>query len=215
MNSDTPTHAQIVISLVPLPPEKKKATTRYLKVQRTLASLTDQGVYSITLPGNQPGEIRESISVLQKNANYRIRGEPIIVTSPDDSAYDLPDEDLLNDLAEYLYAWLRTRESLRYTLAVWGLNQSEAARLFGVRRQALSKWLKKGIPSKRLDSVADLAAATDVLTHYLKRDRIPAVVRRPIPEKAGKSLLDLLGRGKTQEILETCRAMFDFRAVSY
>jgi hypothetical protein len=35
-------------------------------------------------------------------------------------------------------------------------------------------------------------AATDVLERYLKRDRIPAVVRRPAPLLGGVSLVDLL-----------------------
>ena len=54
-----------------------------------------------------------------------------------------------------------------------GLSQAEAARLFGVSRQALAKWVHHGIPSDRVRAVSDLAAATDLLVHYLKRDRIP------------------------------------------
>ena len=56
----------------------------------------------------------------------------------------------------------------------------------------------------------DLAAATDLLVHHLKRDRIPAVVRRPIPALDGVSLLDLVGRGDTGAVLATCRDMFRF-----
>ena len=62
---------------------------------------------------------------------------------------------------------------------VWGLSQAEAARLFGVSRQAAGKWLQKGAPPERASAMADLAAATDLLVRHLKRDRIPAVVRRP------------------------------------
>src|SRR5688572_2514876 len=60
-------------------------------------------------------------------------------------------------------------------LTVWGLTKADAARLFGVSRQAVAKWTTSGVPLDRLQAVGDLAAATDLLVHYLKRDRIPAV----------------------------------------
>ena len=57
----------------------------------------------------------------------------------------------------------RSGLSLEQTLSVWDLSQSEAARLFDVSRQALSKWFRKGVPSERATAVADLAAASDLL----------------------------------------------------
>lgn len=104
----------------------------------------------------------------------------------------------------------RAGEELRRVLATWGLNQSEAAALFGVTRQAVSKWLKNGVPSDRVEAIADLAAATDLLTRYLKRDRISAVVRREAPALGGKSLVDLVAEGRTREVLDASRAMFAF-----
>lgn len=104
----------------------------------------------------------------------------------------------------------RSGRSLENTLAVWGLSQSEASRLFGVSRQALSKWLRQGVPAERSSAVADLAAATDILVHYLKRDRIPGVVRRAIASEGGKSLLDLVRSGDTADVPRICREMFDF-----
>ena len=77
-------------------------------------------------------------------------------------------------------------------------------------RQALSKWLSQGVPAERADVIADLAAATDLLVRYLKRDRIPAVVRRAIPARQGVSLVDLIRDGQTREVLRTCQEMFDF-----
>ncbi len=98
-------------------------------------------------------------------------------------------------------------------LGLWGLSQSEAARLFGVSRQALSKWATQGVPAPRMESVADLAAATDVLVRYVKVDRIPAVVRRRADRLDGRSLLDLVAEGDSRGVLEACRAMFDFSTV--
>lgn len=96
------------------------------------------------------------------------------------------------------------------TLEVWQLSQAKAAALFGVSRQAFAKWLQRGVPAGHAVAVADLKAATDLLERYVKRDRIPAVVRRPIPKLDGFSLLDLLGRGDTNRLLSACRDMFDF-----
>ena len=107
----------------------------------------------------------------------------------------------------------RAGESLERTLRVWGVSQAEAARLLGVSRQAVGKWLARGAPPARADALADLAAATELLTRYLKRDRIPAVVRRPIPALGGVSLMGLLARGDTHSMLRACRDMFRFDRV--
>ena len=104
----------------------------------------------------------------------------------------------------------RAAEAFTRTTETWGLSQAEAARGLGVSRQAIGKWRRRGVPPDRAGSVADLAAATDLLVHHLKRDRIPAVVRRPIPALDGASLVDLLGRGDTRAVLAACRDMFRF-----
>ena len=105
---------------------------------------------------------------------------------------------------------LRGGASFARTLGVWGLSQAEAARLFGVSRQAAAKWLRQGAPPERAVAMADLSAATDLLLRHLKHDRIPAVVRRPIPALGGESLVALWGRGETRTVLATCRDMFRF-----
>lgn len=107
----------------------------------------------------------------------------------------------------------RAGESLERTLRVWGVSQAEAARLLGVSRQAVGKWLERGAPAARVEALADLSAATELLVRYLKRDRIPAVVRRPMPAVGGVSLMDLLARGDTRSLLRACRDMFRFENV--
>ena len=104
----------------------------------------------------------------------------------------------------------RAGRSFARTLAVWALSQAEVARLFGVSRQAVGKWLRHGVPPERAGAISDLAAATDLLVRHLKSDRIPAVVRRPIPSRDGISLMDLLARGDTPTLLVVCRDMFRF-----
>ena len=136
---------------------------------------------------------------------------------PEDAAEQLfaahgQDGTWLDRFAECL-ARRRAGESLARTLEAWGLSQAEAARLFGVSRQAFGKWLRHGAPAERAEAVADLAAATDLLVRHLKRDRIPAVVRRPVPVLGGVSLMELLGRGDTRRLLAACRDMFRFEQV--
>ena len=100
--------------------------------------------------------------------------------------------------------------SLARTLQVWNLNEDEAAEIFGVRSRTVKQWLDQGIPSEMEQRLSDIAAATDLLIHYLKRDRIPAVVRRPIDSLGGRSLMTLLSDRDTRGVLETCRNMFEF-----
>ena len=107
----------------------------------------------------------------------------------------------------------RACDSFARTIAVWNLSQAEAARLFGVSRQAVGKWLRQGVPPERTGAASDLAAATDLLVRHLKRDRIPAVVRRPIPALDDLSLMDLLVQGDTRALLAVCRDMFRFERV--
>jgi predicted transcriptional regulator len=123
------------------------------------------------------------------------------------------DRGWLDEFAESLDRY-RAAQSFARVLSVWDLSRSEAARFFGVSRQALSKWLRQGVPAERSETVADLAAATDLLVHHLKRDRIPGVVRRPASELANRSLLDLLAAGDTRVLLAACRDMFRFEQAS-
>jgi hypothetical protein len=98
-------------------------------------------------------------------------------------------------------------------LARWRLSNAEAARLFGVSRQAFSKWLALGPPADREPAVADLDAAADLLERYLRPDRIPAVVRRPSAALGGRSLLAVAEDDGTHALLGAARAMFDLRRV--
>ena len=107
---------------------------------------------------------------------------------------------------------LRAVADLRRVLEAWALSQAEAARMFGVSRQAVAKWLATGVPPERAIPVANLAAATDLLVHYLRRDRIPAVVRRSSPSLGGRSLVELAA-ADTAAALRATRDMFDFSSV--
>jgi hypothetical protein len=59
----------------------------------------------------------------------------------------------------------------------------------------------------------DLAAATDELDRRVKRERIPAVVRRPASDLGGRSLLDLALDNRHVEVREAVARMFDLARV--
>jgi hypothetical protein len=133
---------------------------------------------------------------------------------PKDLAADLirqaPDQDWLRELTDTLDRRVRT-EPLERLTTLWGLSGAEAGRAFGVSRQAFSRWLRDGVPAGRTPAVADLAAATDLLDRHVKRERIPAVVRRKADVLGGRSLYDMACEGRRRELLEAVRAMFDLR----
>ena len=104
----------------------------------------------------------------------------------------------------------RQVEPLIRILAVWGLTQTDAAAAFGVTRQAISKWVATGVPTDRAVALAELSAATDLLVHHIRRDRIPAVVRRTAQNLADRTLLDVLVDDGATAVLTACQSMFAF-----
>jgi len=88
------------------------------------------------------------------------------------------------------------------TMKVWGLTPRQVENTFGALQGT-------DVPC----AVSDLTAATDLLVRYLKADRIPVVVRKPIPARGGESLMSLLTQGDTTTLLTTCGDMFRFERV--
>jgi len=125
---------------------------------------------------------------------------------------EAPSQGWLREIVDELDRAVRTSPLERLT-TLWGLSNAEAARMFGVSRQAFSKWLENGIPSERAAAVADLDAATNILDHKLKRERIPAVVRRSAPSLMGISLYEMACEGRHREVREAVTTMFDLRRI--
>ena len=93
---------------------------------------------------------------------------------------------------------------------VFALNRTEAAELFGVRRQALEGWERVGVPAERQAKLATLGAIADLLSLQLKADRVPAVVRRPAPAYGERSILQAIAAGEEEMVLEALRSGFDW-----
>jgi hypothetical protein len=92
----------------------------------------------------------------------------------------------------------------------WRLSRTELGELFGVSRQAVSKWLEQGVPADRVEQVADVQAITDLLERHIERDRIAAVVRRRAEGLGGMSLIELVSAGRGGHALAATRRMFTF-----
>lgn len=104
-------------------------------------------------------------------------------------------------------------EPLERLVTLWDLSNTAAGRIFGVSRQAFSKWRAAGPPAGRQAAIADLALATDLLDRYVKRERIAAVVRRPAPRLGNASLLEIAEQGETQVVADHVAEMFDLSRV--
>ena len=96
---------------------------------------------------------------------------------------------------------------LKRTIRIWRLSQAERERIFDGPDSVVDKWRQRGGLSEAL---AELDAATDVLCHYLKPDRIPTIVRKAIPARGDVSLLKMLEQGDAKTLVATCRDMFRF-----
>jgi hypothetical protein len=123
-----------------------------------------------------------------------------------------PDNAWLRELTDVLDRQVRMSPLERF-VTLWGLSGAEAARAFGVSRQAFAKWQENGVPAEREVALADLGTATEVLARRVKRERIPAVIRRRAELLGGKSLYEMACEGRHQDVLDAVRRMFDLRRV--
>jgi DNA-binding transcriptional regulator YdaS (Cro superfamily) len=107
-----------------------------------------------------------------------------------------------------------TETPLGHIASVLGLTQTELAKLFGVRRQALDQWVVRGVPAERQAKLATLGEIADLLAARLKGDRIPGVVRRPASAYGGRSILAATADGDEEAVLTELRDAFDWAAAA-
>lgn len=138
-----------------------------------------------------------------------------ISLAPDEAARELiesADVGWLRDLVDALDRQVRT-EPLNRLTTLWDLSNAAAARIFGVSRQAFSKWLASGPPADRVDDVAAVDDITSLLDRYVKRERIPAVVRRPSERFGDQAIVERLEAGDYRRTADLVREMFDLRRI--
>lgn len=122
------------------------------------------------------------------------------------------DAEWLRELVDALDREVRTAP-LDRLVSLWDLSNAAAARLFGVSRQAFAKWLASGPPADRVDDITAVDNITTFLDRYVKRERIPAVVRRPAAGLSERSLIEALQDGDYDEAADFMRRAFDLRRI--
>jgi len=103
---------------------------------------------------------------------------------------------------------------LQRTVRLWDVSATQLGEMFGISRQAASKWLSDGAPAGRRDQVALLGQATDLLDQWVKRERIPAVVRRPVEQLGGRSRLDVALAGEFELLRNELADTFDLTRIA-
>ena len=147
----------------------------------------------------------------------RLRENEVMDTSiaPEELAAELLQSagpDWVRQLVDELDRQVRV-EPLHRLTALWDLSNAAAARIFGVSRQAFSKWLTTGPPADRVDDVTLVDDITSLLDRNVKRERIPAVVRRPADRLGGRDLIETLEAGEFRMAADVMAATFDLRLV--
>jgi hypothetical protein len=103
---------------------------------------------------------------------------------------------------------------LQRTVRLWDISATQLGEMFGISRQAASKWLHDGAPASRRDQVALLGQATDLLDQWVKRERIPAVVRRPVERLGGRSRLEVALAGELELLRDELADTFDLTRIA-
>lgn len=103
---------------------------------------------------------------------------------------------------------------LEYLLAAWQLSITDAAELFGVRRQAVQQWLGGSVPAARQPKLLTVQRVAELLERNLAPDRIPAVVRTPATAYGGRSMLKMIASDRHHELLDLVARSFDWAATA-
>ena len=73
-----------------------------------------------------------------------------------------------------------------------GLKISELAALFSVKRQAIEQWLANGVPLAHIARADRCYEVVEELAKRFKPQRLPAIVRGPMPILGDRSVLETL-----------------------
>jgi DNA-directed RNA polymerase specialized sigma24 family protein len=104
----------------------------------------------------------------------------------------------------------RSVSPLEEVIAVFDLSYTDAGRLFGVTRQAITQWLAEGVPAERQSKVVTVAQVATLLRHYLVPERIPGIARKPAEQYGGRSMLEMIATDEHEELLGLTRRSFDW-----
>jgi hypothetical protein len=101
-------------------------------------------------------------------------------------------------------------DGLSRLMSSFQLSKTDLAELFGVRRQAIDGWLRKGVPADRQEKLHTLVALADLLERKLKPGRLPGVARTPADAYGGLTMLEMIEQDRHRELLALVRQSFDW-----
>jgi hypothetical protein len=113
------------------------------------------------------------------------------------------------DLFARVYA-RRGAKALVRIAQVFGLNKTETARIFGISRQGLDEWYRKGVPMGRLGDVTRTQALANALHDRFVPERLPQIVRSPLPGLDGATILAALRTHGTIAIFDLLDRAFSY-----
>lgn len=105
-------------------------------------------------------------------------------------------------------------EPLRRAMETLNLSKSDVAKLMGVTRQAVDKWLLAGPPAERAPKIGAIAELADILRYRLLPGLPAEVVRRPAEAYGGRTMVDLIANDEHEQLLQTTKDSFDFSRVA-
>ncbi len=165
---------------------------------------------SLTAPFDPLGPIHALMSVASTiigdmNQRPSVRSSPVILPASID--FDGFTRAVLDELSG-------AGSAIRSLLSSWQLSIAEAARLFGVTRQAVQQWLAGDVPAARQPKVLAVVRIADLLSRNIRPERIPGIVRSPAPGYDGATMLQLIAQDRHQELLDSVARSFDWAATA-
>jgi DNA-binding transcriptional regulator YiaG len=99
---------------------------------------------------------------------------------------------------------------LKRVRELFELDRTDLARLFGVRRQAVEQWERRGVPADRRAKLAAMVALGELLAQKLRPGLLPGVARRPAAAYQGRTMLAMIEADRHDALLEDVRRSFDW-----
>jgi hypothetical protein len=99
---------------------------------------------------------------------------------------------------------------LKRAMELFELDRTQFAALFGVRRQAVEQWQRRGVPADRRAKLATMVAVGELLARRLRPGLLAGVARRAAPAYEGRTMLEMIQRDRHDDLLEDVRKSFDW-----
>jgi len=96
----------------------------------------------------------------------------------------------------------------------FALSVDELGAVFGGAAQDATRWLASGFPADRVGKAIIILEIANLLTRYLRPDRIGVVVRKPAAAYGGHTMLEMIEAGEHNVVLDGVRASFNFSSTA-